>query len=499
MRFAKIRPYLTPLILMRVLLLLVLAMQLPFLHADADIEVSWSRGPYLDEGLYTSQIRNAINHGQFDHSETDGVLKAPFFNVMLYPVYVISGTGMIVSRMFVLLFTLLAFFLSMRLRFLQWAMFFSGILLLTQFLLFHHSHLGLAEMPVACFIMLAIPAYVRSRHAGNSKTALHWLFLSCLLCALSYYTKIMALYAAALVPATLLITAIILFLLKEKDAAKKTLLHFAWSIAFTALFLLVFYLCWYLPMRDFAHLVLDTQSEVTLSSSTFLQQFTNNFSGIFNDRVYKHYIIFFFCSCIMLLILTVKHGKKFLLGGYGSAIGLCLLWMLIETAKLGNHYLPSRYLVSAVFPLTIICCLLLQYLVFEYTHGLKIALLLVFLFVSRNLIFYADAIGRRTYHVQAINDYMGHYDFGTTPVMGNWGTVANYKCKAISKPVAKDYFNDKNIIATFHPRVIIAELNEENDSTNAFYKERIDLHAISDSSRTFTIRHWHPVVYWIKK
>src|SRR5665213_926681 len=86
--------------------ILFLLFQLPFLHADPAEGVSWSRGPWTDEGLYLSQIRNAINHGHLNINESDCLLKTPLFNLIMYPLFLLFGTKLMVARCFVMLTTL---------------------------------------------------------------------------------------------------------------------------------------------------------------------------------------------------------------------------------------------------------------------------------------------------------------------------------------------------------------------------------------------------------
>jgi len=62
---------------------LLLVAHLPFLDADPDINISYSRGPFTDEGLNTIQIRNLVNHGELNIEECDNLLKTPLFNFSL--------------------------------------------------------------------------------------------------------------------------------------------------------------------------------------------------------------------------------------------------------------------------------------------------------------------------------------------------------------------------------------------------------------------------------
>src|SRR3954471_7830586 len=61
-------------------------LQIPFLTADADINLGASRGPWTDEGMYTMQVRNALLTGTIDINETDGLIKEPLFSVMAFAI-----------------------------------------------------------------------------------------------------------------------------------------------------------------------------------------------------------------------------------------------------------------------------------------------------------------------------------------------------------------------------------------------------------------------------
>ena len=75
--------YLTPKWGLLLLSLIYFSLQIPFIKADPDIQISWSRGANTDEGLHASQIRNLINHGNLGLQESDNFIKTPLFGAFL--------------------------------------------------------------------------------------------------------------------------------------------------------------------------------------------------------------------------------------------------------------------------------------------------------------------------------------------------------------------------------------------------------------------------------
>ena len=60
-----------------IILGLIFLAHLPFIGADPDRNMAVGRGPFTDEGLNTSQVRNWVNQGELNLSECDNLLKTP--------------------------------------------------------------------------------------------------------------------------------------------------------------------------------------------------------------------------------------------------------------------------------------------------------------------------------------------------------------------------------------------------------------------------------------
>jgi hypothetical protein len=57
--------------------------------------------------------------------------------------------------------------------------------------------------------------------------------------------------------------------------------------------------------------------------------------------------------------------------------------------------------------------------------------------------------------------------------------------------------NDKDVINRFHPQAILSEPNED-ESSQAFSSQGINLKQLSDSTHEFQPGRWSVIVYWMK-
>jgi len=177
------------------------------------------------------------------------------------------------------------------------------------------------------------------------------------------------------------------------------------------------------------------------------------------------------------------------------------LWMILECHKLAMIYLPSRYLVSYYFAAGMMSSVVLaEALKKEIVRVAiqRIALVFLLFFLAGNLYNLKEIFQRRTFQVEAINNYLSvTIKDPAEPVLGVWSTNATWECKARCIPVWKDFMNDEDVFKQFHPQAILSEPNED-ESNRAFVSQGIDLKAASDSSRSFQMGKWEVIVYWMK-
>ena len=86
------------------ILFLLLLCHIPFLGADPDTLVDIdTRGAWSDEGLYSSQIRNLVNHHTFNIKENTTFIRGPLLNIIQLPFFYFFGSKLIVCRLITLI------------------------------------------------------------------------------------------------------------------------------------------------------------------------------------------------------------------------------------------------------------------------------------------------------------------------------------------------------------------------------------------------------------
>ncbi|MFI5222368.1 MAG: hypothetical protein ACHQK8_08590 [Bacteroidia bacterium] len=172
--------------------------------------------------------------------------------------------------------------------------------------------------------------------------------------------------------------------------------------------------------------------------------------------------------------------------------------LFIELFKLGNTYLPGRYLLSSVVANALYFCICIEISVDLFADKMKIVILGIILFVT-GISFYQNALSfnRRTFVLQEINDYLSKTKFQGKTLMGNWAAACGWKTDAYFKPLARGY-NEHDTFGKLRPRAIITE-NDESDTEKILARQGINISDYSDSTRTFRINQWDVVVYWIKQ
>jgi len=470
-------------------IVLLLLLHLPFLHADPDYFLSFSRDAFTDEGLNTSQVRNYINHGYLDLNECDNMIKSPLFNLLLFLPLKIFGTHLIVARITVLFCLLISlFFISRHDYFSQ----ITPLLLATtllQYYIFQYSHFSLSEMMAVSGILLGV--FFLFLFFQNQKQ--YQLFLSALFLSVAYFLKIQFVYIIVLLPASIIVNWI------TGIAAINHLKRLLQGTGWLLLFLGIYFLAWYLPFQHTYHYVMS-------------DQVTGKFAGLrripytilfnityilFSGQTWWFNSLVIICFLIGVFIFIRSQDTNFKL-----MFMLSCLWTIIELHKIMMLYLPSRYLVSYYFAAGLMCSVVLRQLfLFKIQHTIlrRIAIVLVSLFFIGNSIHYGLLMARRNYNIQAVNDY-----FSATlknpdqPIMGVWGTNTTWDCRARTIPVWKDFMNDKDIANRFHPQAIVSE-PDEGESNQAYSSQGIKLQEVADSSRAFQVGRWSVVVYWVRE
>jgi hypothetical protein len=463
-------------------------MHLPYINADANIFITHSRAAWTDEGLYTLQLRNWLNGFGFHIEETDAFLRAPLFNAYLLPFYVVLGIHLWTGRLAVILLnTILSFIILKRQRELTFTPL-ALITLLSGFQFFFHAHLGLAETPAILLILLGVQTYSSQTSEGKSS-----------------FTPILLLWVAAgfklsfvFAPVLLIITQIFMWLFNRKKHDYWTALKKSFTVSVAVI--LIAFLLWYLPHREFIHYILSIQSEVNLNTgwTSLWLKLKSNYEWYAAHPHFKLYVVVFWLNLFLSAVL-IGFRKIHLSKGFDSGVFLFMwLWMLVEIIKMSNNYLPERYLLSAL------ACniLLLGIQINVYTSKLSLSLWLLPVLCSVVLLLrlptYTEAYHLRTFVLNDINTYLRKTITTHQPVMGNWAASCCWEANVPLKTLARGVHNHEATLAKHHPQLVITEADEA-DSDKLFEQQGIQLSAVADSSIQVQVAHWPLTLYWLSR
>lgn len=482
------------------LILLLLLAHLPFLTADPDIDISYSRGPFTDEGQNTVQVRNWINHGLLDIDESDNLLKTPLFGFSLALPYIVFGTKLIVSRLWVLLLVILALAILARKKEFRLIVILLIPMLLFKYQLFQFSHFSLAEMLSVMSVTLSIFFFSLSMtYKDEPKKGLILAVLSSALLSFSYFFKIQFIYILPLLPLLILEK-----ILSTRGKHRRFTLQQGIVILSTLLsFLLIYLLGWYLPNKDTYDYMMVHQSGAVALDARTLETIRFNLRFFFFTGKPLVFTLVFLASLLTgTVLLFIKTSMNFRTLFLGS-----LIWFILELHKLAMVYLPTRYQVSLYFAMG----LLMATVISEVLQGQPekkpwlsvknlskhIALGFILLIMVLNLTDYFNTLQRREYVIRDTNRYLAGYDLKNRLVIGAWAPSLTWECKSRSFPVWYGFLNYQDPLHQFDPAVIVAE-NDEKDSEEAYRSQGINLMAESDSVKFVRIGRWTVGIFWMQ-
>jgi hypothetical protein len=472
-------------------ILLLLLLQVPFLQADPDGLLAWhSRGAYTDEGLYTSQIRNYVNHSSFNINETDGFAKAPLFSVYLLPYFVVLGTHLWVARLAIFLFfgfTLYKFAKSHLSK--QYQALAVGIIGL-QYLTFNYSHFAMAEILAASCILWILHFYLLYTKTGK---LLNVVWASVFGIA-SVLVKTNHLFVTGILPVVLGIT-MLWELIRQTNTLRKNALALTLSIGVNIASALLVFLIVYLPNKALYLKIYNQEVsgkfEPTLTQ--LLDRAAFNWSMI--ESSYALSIPITLMGILIILFIAGRFKAQNTMPAVSTKMLLfCGIWLLVELHKLPVLNLPARYLVSTFLAVSVLSVALLEQL--HLTRLKRIGLLIAVTTVFIGLNFTVQAYSRRSFVIRNLNHYVAQRATKDRIFLGTWAPTACWESKNITMPVWEHYFNDKGFM-NMHPQAIITEY-DERDAGYIFSKSGLNLNTSSDSSRDFTIEEWVVRVNWLK-
>lgn len=474
--------------------ILTISMQIPFLTSDPDSNLSESRGANTDEGLNTCQIRNFVNHNDLTLDKSDNFVKTPLFGAILFLPIKIFGSNLLTGRLTILILSVfLCFIIYSKNNY--WIVFglVSIVMIYSEYYIFHFFHLCLAEILSSILIFFSLFILIESKY---QQFTIRSSFISSTTISLAYFLKIQFLYAVIILP-----ISTILYILVDKERKKQWIKHLEYTLIFLISYLFIYYFFWYLPNRDlFDYVMSDQTYNRFVDFSNLIPHVKFKLNHIFYNNFLKYFTFLFYVSFLIGIIYSVKTSNssfRFIFIGISS-------WLAVELHKLLMTYLPTRYLISLFFSMGLIITLVLVETLllrskYKSINFLKIIpVLLLFFFAIQNGINFSSSYKNREFSIKNINDYLSNYNFYEKPVMGAWAPSLSWKSKAISYPIWKDYFNDKNVIEMFRPAIIISEINED-DSNQAFLSQGIIIDNFADSIKYFTVNKWKLKLLWMKQ
>jgi len=479
------------------LMALLLLAHFPFLTADPDSLVSLNtRGAWTDEGLYTAQLRDFINHGSFDLYNNNGFIITPVLQIILFPFYYIFGTDLIVGRVVALLFTIGVLMILSTNSHLRIPTLFYLLLVAIQFHYFQFCHYSMGEIFSINMILLSLYALVKLEKFISNPKKLRWLLLAVFFSFLAYGIKVQFAYVALLVPAAILLKAWSIPW-KLRNIRKEYYKAFGISVLFTFALGLIYFAVWYFPNREFYNFIMNYETS---------ERFKSTLPGLLGVYRFNFRHILWVKELWPLLIIALALGTFSVSSARrhnGRQIPLALIfglvWLLAEQHKVVMNYLPTRYFLSLIAASGIVASLSLGYLIKNKPGAVKIILPVILIIAVWNLTFIYKTWQRRTYDIQTVYEYLEKSDIDIRkPVLGIWAYTLASESKAPTIGIRHNYLNDKDPIRTCRPQLVITEFNQA-ESDSAWARQGIDLEAISDSVRRFKVWRYDLEFYWIRQ
>ncbi|MBL7905494.1 MAG: hypothetical protein JNL22_10780 [Bacteroidales bacterium] len=484
-----------------VFLLMIAALflsHLPFLKADPDTMVSLNtRGAWTDEGLYTAQLRDYINHGHLKLYNNNGFIVTPGFQLLLLPFFYLFGTDIVVGRLFTLLFTIAVLMLFARDRSLRLPALFYLMLAGFQYHYFQFCHYSMGEMSAINMLLLSLFSLVKFEESGRAGKKHIWLFLAAFFSFLSWAIKIQFAYVVVLVPASLLLKALIGGL-GTSVSRKQVFGYFGISVLFTFGLAFLYLLVWYLPHREFFNYILnyETADRFKKTIPDLIGVYRFNFRHlIWVKELWPVIILALLLLIAAILSFVSKKNRK----GVSLAMLFAVLWLAVEQHKIAMVYLPTRYFLSLIAAAGMVAAFAATNLFHERKLLIAWILPLIASVFVWNTIQVYNSWQRRTFDIKAVKEYLEKSDIQKDqPVLGIWAYTLASGSEAPTLGIRYNYLNDKNPIQAYKPRLVISEFNQA-ESDSAWARQGIDLTALSDSVKRFKVWRYDLDFYWIRQ
>lgn len=466
-----------------------LVLHLFFLSADPGVHIGPSRDAWTDEGIYTAQIRNYVNHGQLNIQENPAFFKSPVFSLLLYFPFKLAGTYLETARFSVLMYVIvfLLFFIRKKPDRLFFTIAF--VFVFCHILIFTYSHLAMAEILGIMFIISAIYTLKSWPLKDSFMGRLKVIFISLAFFFLAFLTKAMFFYMLFFIPCVFLIVSIKSTLFKSTPP-KYYLYFFSISLMAVVLFILIYWSIWIIPRNEWALNVINYEG---MNRFPFINDIPGTVKfwilNIHFDSIHVfHSIVFLFTLTFFLLLYFFKRIS------FRWPGNLWFIWLLFELLKLCMKDHPPRYQISLIAASGFLIAYIVNQMMVNQQKWIKYsAIFLVSLYSGKFIGDIRWLLENRTYSIQSANNYIQKFTNDKDIVMGPWAASLSWNEKAYCIPIWRGYMNDIDIIKTYNPSIIISESDQE-DSNSAFLKDNIEL----NGGKIFNIGGRKVEVYLIK-
>jgi len=468
------------------LMLVLVLLHLPFMAADPDPTVTvMSRGPWTDEGLNTSQVRNFVNHGVLDMAECDNLIKTPFFGFVLVPFYSVFGTGLAVGRWVVLGSVLLVLGLILAWPPTRGFATALAVLGLMQFHVFHFSHYSMAEMMGVALTLLGIQLLTLWGAKGHRA----WLAAACVAFGLAFLSKVTFAYVM-LLPFGARFLVFLSERVRGRDSVAVLLLDSGIMATVAGAMAVLFRERWYGLHREVFDLVRADQGSDRFDLATPWGRAMFNWTEFIDVPGMAPYLILLGLA-LLIVVRSPMEGRA-----ERTLLYALLGWLLLESHRLLLVNPPTRYLVPLFAAIVALVAFALTR--WRGSVGRKIAAgLLILGMFAYNLSHWHGSLQRRSFVFKEVNAYLAPHQLHDATVLGVWGTGLAAGTGARLLPVWNGFMNHERPLEQHRPRIVFAE-HDEADSRQAFASQGIDLRAASDSMRTFDVWRYRVDLYWMK-
>ncbi|MFH0931135.1 MAG: glycosyltransferase family 39 protein [Candidatus Zixiibacteriota bacterium] len=338
-------------LLLFVLLLVGAYLRLNHLRADPPYDLSWSLGPFTDEGAISINARNMLFWGRWLMDDIFRMGVSPLLSVLYYLIFSLFGTGFIQIRIlpvFLSLGTILLVFLILKKEGSLKAALLGAFFLTTSYLFVMHNRLALEETSLNFFLILSL-FFLQS---GEKK---RWYLLLC-----GFSSAISVLYIKIIGLPIILVTGFEIFRWGfSSRSPEKNKMIFRSLLLYAGGFLLAVLIWFFTIFLPFKTPLITYFVAVSVKSAGGhpgnLGEFIRNLLNLgTSDKLYPR-AFYLFVLAFLYIFYFLGRWKENLKNSSFRLDTLCVFWLLLGVLGLCyNFYHPIRYQMILLPPLAIL-------------------------------------------------------------------------------------------------------------------------------------------------